>query len=86
VTFEDCLLSHSDFLDARLDSVRFHRCDLTQADFRGARAERCEFRHSGLTGLQGVENLRGSAMGWSDIVEMAAVWAAALGIGVLDAD
>lgn len=68
-----------------LDAVRFHRCDLTRADFRGARLKRCEFRGSDLTGLEGVESLRGAAMDWPGIVEMAGVWAAALGIEVLDA-
>jgi uncharacterized protein YjbI with pentapeptide repeats len=86
VTFEDCLLSQTDFLETQLDSVRFHGCDLTGADFRGARLKRCEFRRSDLIDLQGVESLRGAAMEWPYIVEMAGVWAAALGIEVLDAD
>ncbi len=86
VTFEDCLLAKTDFLEAQLDSVRFHRCDLAEGDFRGARLQRCEFRRTNLVGLQGVEHLRGSAMEWPDIVEMAGVWAAALGIQVLDDD
>jgi uncharacterized protein YjbI with pentapeptide repeats len=86
VTFEDCLLVQTDFLEAQLDAVRFHSCDLTHADFRGARLKRCEFRGSDLTDLQGVESLRGAAIDWSCIVEMAGVWAAALGIEVLDAD
>ena len=38
------------------------------------------------TGLQGVESLRGAAMEWPDILDMAGVWAAALGIEVLDAE
>lgn len=84
VTFEGCILSGTDFLEAQLESVRFHRCDLTEGDFRGARLKRCEFRRTNLTGLQGVEHLRGSAMEWPDIVEMAGVWAQALGIHVLD--
>ncbi len=86
VTFEDCLLAQTDFLDAQLESVGFHHCDLTAADFRGARMQQCEFRRSDLTGLQGIKNLRGAAMEWPDIVELAGVWAAALGIEVLDTD
>lgn len=86
VTFEDCLLQQTDFLEAQLDAVRFYRCDLTRADFRGARLKRCEFRRSNLTGIDGVESLRGAAMEWPDIVEMAGVWAAALGIAILDPD
>lgn len=86
VTFADCVLTQSDFLEARLQHVRFHDCDLTGADFRGARLEACEFRRSELTGLQGVADLRGAALEWPQIVELAGMWAAELGIGVLDLD
>ncbi len=47
-------------------------------------SRQCEFRRSDLTGVQGTESLRGSAMEWADIVDMAGAWAAALGIEVLD--
>ena len=80
------MLAQTDFLEAQLASVRFDGCDLTQADIRGARLKRCELRRSNLTGLQGVESLRGAAMEWPDILDMAGVWAAALGIEVLDAE
>jgi uncharacterized protein YjbI with pentapeptide repeats len=86
VSFEDCLLAQTDFLEAELDSVRFHGCDLTRADFRGARLHRCELRRNDLTELQAVENLRGAAMEWADIVAMSGTLAAALGIKVLDQD
>jgi uncharacterized protein YjbI with pentapeptide repeats len=86
VTFEDCLLAQTDFLEAQLESVRFHGCELSGANFRGARLDSCEFRRSDLTGVQGVESLRGAAMEWPDIVELAGTWAAALGIEVLEAD
>lgn len=86
VTFEDCLLAQTDFLEAQLESVRFHHCDLTRADFRGARLKLCEFRRNKLIDLQGVQSLRGAALEWLDIVEMAGVWAATLGIAVLDTD
>jgi uncharacterized protein YjbI with pentapeptide repeats len=86
VSFEDCALSQTDFLEARLDSVRFSRCDLSEADLRGARMTRCELRDCELAGIHGVEGLRGAAMELSDIVAMAGVWAAALGIETLDPD
>ncbi len=80
------MLTGTDFLEAKLDSVRFHRCDLTQADLRGARLSGCELRRCNLAELEGVDHLRGAAMEWPDIVEMAGVWANALGIGVLEDD
>jgi uncharacterized protein YjbI with pentapeptide repeats len=84
VTFEDCLLAQTDFLETKLDSVRFHRCELARADFREARLTRCELRHSDLADIQGAKSLRGIAMEWPDIVNMAGLWAATLGIEVLD--
>jgi uncharacterized protein YjbI with pentapeptide repeats len=84
VTFEDCLLAQSDFQETRMESVRFHGCDLSGADFSGARLRLCEFRQSKLAGLRGVESLRGAALEWPDIVELAGLWAAALGIEVLE--
>jgi uncharacterized protein YjbI with pentapeptide repeats len=84
VTFEDCVMVQTDFLEAQLGSVRFHGCDLVRADLRGARLHQCEFRGSDLSGLLGIESLRGAAMEWPAIVDMAGEWAAALGIEVLD--
>jgi uncharacterized protein YjbI with pentapeptide repeats len=85
VRFEDCVLTQTDFMEARLQSVAFHGCELTNSDFRGAKLKRCELRRSDLAGVQGVDSLRGLAMDWPDIVELAGVWAATLGIEVLDA-
>ena len=79
-------VAQTDFLEAGLESVRFHDCDLTRADFRGARLQGCEFRRCDLTGLEGVASLRGAALEWPAIVELAGVFAAALGVEVLDAD
>lgn len=86
VTFEDCLLAQTDFLEATLESVRFHGCDLRGADFRDAHLQGCEIRRCDLTDLEGVKSLRGAAMEWSTVVEMAGVWATTLGIEILDTD
>jgi len=48
--------------------------------------QRCELRRCELSGLEGVQSLRGAAMEWADIVGMANILASALGIGILDAD
>lgn len=84
VTFEDCLLAQSDFLETSLEHVRFHDCDLSGADFRGARLRTCELRRCNLSGVEHVSGLRGASLEWPQIVELAGVWAAELGIGVLD--
>jgi uncharacterized protein YjbI with pentapeptide repeats len=86
VAFDGCLLAQADFRDALLRSVRFDGCDLTEADLAGVRIDRCELRGCTLDGLAGVERLRGAALPWGDVVGNAALFAAALGIRVLDED
>jgi uncharacterized protein YjbI with pentapeptide repeats len=86
VTFDGCLLAQADFRDALLRSVRFDGCDLTEADLAGVRIDRCELRGCTLDGIAGVERLRGAALPWADVVGNAALFAAALGIRVLDED
>jgi uncharacterized protein YjbI with pentapeptide repeats len=84
VTFESCRLTETGFLEAQLDRVRFHDCDLTRADLRGATLRACELRGCELDDLQGIEQLRGAAMPWADIVGSAGVFARALGIKILE--
>jgi uncharacterized protein YjbI with pentapeptide repeats len=86
VTFDGCLLAQADFREALLRSVRFDGCDLTEADLAGVRIDRCELRGCTLDGLAGTERLRGAAMPWADVVGNAALFAATLGIRVLDED
>ena len=86
VVFDDCLLVQADFREALLRSVHLERCDLTEADLAGVRIDRCELRGCTLDGLAGTERLRGAAMPWADVVGNAALFAAALGIRVLDED
>ena len=67
-----------------MSSVLFDDCDLTGVDLRGATLRSCELRRCVLAEVVGVERLRGAALEWPAIVEHAGVWAAALGIGVLE--
>lgn len=87
VRFEDCLMVQVELQDARLAGVVFERCDLTEADFSGARlAAGCELRGCTLDGARAVERLRGARMGLTDVIAAAGVFAATLGIGILDDD
>ena len=86
VTFDGCLLGQAEFREALLRSVRFDHCDLTEADLTGARIDRCELRSCALDGLAGAERLRGAAMPWGDLVGYTGLFAATLGIRVLDQD
>lgn len=84
VVFEDCVLRDASFASARLHSVSFVGCDLHGADFTGARCSRVELRDCKLEGLLGIEGLRGARLPWSDLLDNALVFAAALGIGLVD--
>jgi uncharacterized protein YjbI with pentapeptide repeats len=86
VTFVGCLLAQAEFRDALLRSVRFEHCDLSEADLGGLRIDGCELRSCTLDGLAGAERLRGAALPWHDVVGNAGLFAAALGIRVLDED
>ena len=79
-------MAEASFLGARLEAVRFQGCDLSRADFREASLQRSEFSGSELTELQGAAQLRGAAVDRAGIVANADLWAATLGITVLDAD
>ena len=67
-----------------LADVVFERCDLREATFTGARLKRVELRGCRLAGLRGVEALKGSRMPWNDVLENAPLFAAALGIELVD--
>ncbi len=84
VIFDGCLLAQTDFREALLRSVRFTHCDLTEADLQGLRIDRCELRSCTLDGLVAVDRLRGAAMPATDIIGNADLFAAALGIRMLE--
>jgi uncharacterized protein YjbI with pentapeptide repeats len=84
VVFRDSRLSECELHEASLEDVLFERCDLTQATLSGARIRRVELRDCRLAGAHGVEALRSARMSWSDVLENAGVFAAALGIEIVD--
>ncbi len=87
VRFEDCVLRQAELQDARLARVVFERCDLSEADFSGARLSAgCELHGCTLDGARAVERLRGARMPIGDVIAAAGVFAATLGIGILEDD
>ena len=84
VVFRDCRLEEADFYGAELEDVLFERCDLRLASMDNARVTRVELQGCNLDGLQGAPALRGVRMPWSDVVGNAPLFAAALGIDILD--
>ena len=87
VVFDGCDLREADLRQGRFQAVEFRGCDLTGADIGGARfAAGCEMRGCTLDGLRGTDRLRGVAMPWADVVAAAGVFAAELGVRLVDED
>lgn len=86
VVFRDCRLEEADFSGARLHDVLFECCSLARATFAGASAQRIELSGCELTGLSGIEALRGARMPWNDVLQNAPLFAQALGIEVADGE
>lgn len=84
VVFRNCRMAECDFYAASLIDVLFERCELRQATLSGARLKRVELRGCDLSGLRGVEALRGARMPWNDVLENAPLFAAAVGVEIID--
>lgn len=80
VVFAGCDLREASFAEAILRDVRFDGCDLGGVELARVRLQRVELRGCRLEGINAVENLRGAAMPWEDIVGHAGLFAAAVGI------
>jgi uncharacterized protein YjbI with pentapeptide repeats len=77
-------MDECDLYEATLRDVLFERCRLREASFSSASLERVELRGCDLTGLAGFEALARARMPWADVVENAPLFAAALGIEIID--
>lgn len=84
VVFRDCRMAECDLFEATLTDVLFDRCELREATFSGVNVKRIELRGCELTGLQGAEALRGARMPWTDVLENGPLFAAALGLEIVD--
>ena len=82
--FADCDLRETSLAEAVLRDVRFERCDLGGVDADRVRLQRVELRGCRLDGIRSVENLRGAAMPWEDIVGNAGLFAAAVGVRAIE--
>ncbi|MFI8522180.1 pentapeptide repeat-containing protein [Streptomyces sp. NPDC085481] len=85
VVFEGCVLSEPDFGGAVLERVEFVDCVLLGADFTGARLKDVDLR--GVQRLEiarGVEALAGAVISTGQLLDLAPVFAAQLGVRVED--
>ena len=84
VSFRGCRMEECDFYAASLEDVLFEDCELREATFDEARLTRVELRRCTLTDLRGVEAFRNVRMPWNDVLENAPLFAAALGVEIID--
>ncbi|HEX5246208.1 MAG TPA: pentapeptide repeat-containing protein [Gaiellaceae bacterium] len=84
VVFRECRMAECDFYDASLTDVLFEGCELREATFSGVKLKRVELRGCDLSSLRGVEALRGARMPWNDVLENGPLFAAALGLEIVD--
>jgi uncharacterized protein YjbI with pentapeptide repeats len=84
VVFRDCRMAECDLFEATLTDVLFERCELREATFGGVKVQRVELRGCDLAGLHGAEALRGVRMPWNDVLENGPLFAAALGVEIVD--
>ncbi|GBQ04081.1 hypothetical protein SSP531S_55710 [Streptomyces spongiicola] len=85
VVFEGCVLSEPDFGAARLERVEFRECVLRRADFAGARMRDVDLRRvTELDVARGVEGLSGAVISTAQLMDLAPVFAAQLGVRVED--
>ncbi|MFD8820294.1 pentapeptide repeat-containing protein [Streptomyces sp. NPDC059627] len=83
VVFESCVLVEPDFGDAVLERVEFIDCAVKGADFRGVTMKDVDLRGAAELGIaSGVDRLSGAVISMSQLLDLAPVLAAQLGIRV----
>ncbi len=82
VIFRDCVLTESTLEQAQLRDVRFESCDLTRASLGQSQHTRVELHGCRLAEIRSLQDLRGVAMPYPDLVDQVVNLAGALGIRV----
>lgn len=87
VVFEGCVLVEPDFGGARLERVEFTGCVLKGADLTGAALRDVDLRRAAELDLaRGVDRLSGAVISHAQLLDLAPVLAAELGLRVAEAD
>lgn len=83
VVFEGCVLVEPDFGGARLERVEFVDCALKEADFSAATLVDVDLRRAAELGIaRGVDRLAGAVISPAQLLDLAPVLAAQLGVRV----
>ncbi|MET8769314.1 pentapeptide repeat-containing protein [Streptomyces sp. NPDC004658] len=84
VVFESCVLVEPDFAGARLERVEFADCAVKGADFGGATLTDVDLRGAApLEITRGLDRLSGAVISTGQLLDLAPVLAAAMGIRVM---
>lgn len=82
VVFEGCEIGSLDVRTARLDSVAFVDCTIDELNVSGATFSNVDLSGATLRALIGVESLRGATVSYEQLLDLAPILAAALGLEV----
>jgi uncharacterized protein YjbI with pentapeptide repeats len=82
VTFKNCNMRETDFYEAKLGSVKFENCDLTKSNFFQAKLRQVDLRGAELSEIKGISGLRGAKINPVQLMGLAPVLAAEVGIEV----
>jgi uncharacterized protein YjbI with pentapeptide repeats len=85
VDFDDCVLRNVDFSGAKLKNVRFRGTTIDAVDLTGASLSKVDFSAAGdIELITGAQSMRGAIINSHQLITMAPVFAAALGITIVD--
>lgn len=84
VRFVDCVLDKADFYQAELKAVSFEACTLNETEFSQAKLDKVDFRSSDITGIKGIESMKGAIISTTQLIYLAPLLVMQLGIVVKD--
>ena len=84
VVFDGCEFGTLDAREAELDSVTFVDCTIDELNVAGARLTKVDLAGASLRTLVGIDSLKGAIVSREQLLDLAPVLAAALGIDVRD--
>jgi|GEM_PF-383399 len=82
VVFEDCEIGTLDVRTARFASVAFVGCTIDELNVSGATLTNVDLSGATLRTLVGIESLRGATINYEQLLDLAPIFAAALGVDI----
>lgn len=82
VQFTDCIIEELDLMRAKARRIGFSNCRIGRLDVNNAKLEHTDLRGAQLADISGVEGLRGATLSVDQLLDLAPMLAARLGINV----